>query len=204
MRRENKQQGGSVVVPTPVHWFPYTSDGNDIIGSLTPASGSPTYGANGAVFTGGSLQKLRYDNVPLSDFKTIALDVYFTTLGGLRKLITFFRSNTQQYGIICGWDWNVVQYQFWNGSSTQYNFNDPKSNYSMNTWYRIVMRISGNNTDVFINGEYINSVGVAYTQNVNHTMYVGGRETSGREFYGNVRDYKMWDVALTNEQIAAL
>ena len=204
MRRENKQQGGAVVVPTPAHWFPYTSDGKDVIGSMAPISGSPTYGVDGAVFTGGNSQILRYADVPLSDFKTIALDVYFTTLSGLRKLITFFYNGTSQYGIICGWDWNVVQYQFWNGSSTQYNLNDPKSNYSINTWYRIVMRRSENNTDVFINGEYINSVGAVYTQNVSHTMYVGGREISGREFYGNVRDFKMWNVALTNEQIAEL
>lgn len=191
-------------MPTPVHWFPYTSNGNDIIGSLTPASGSPSYSSDGALFTASGAQKLRYNNVPLSDFKTIAMDVRFSVATGLRQFLKLYNSNTRQYGAIAGWDWSAVQYQCWNGSSTANSFNDPSSNYTVGVWYKVVMRIGASNTDVFINGVYRGSVGAAYSQNYNHTMYVGGRESSGREFYGYIRDFKMWDVALTNEQIAAL
>lgn len=203
MRRQHKQED-AVVVPTPVHWFPYTSNGNDIIGSLTPASGSPTYGADGAVFTARGAEKLRYNNVPLTDFKTIAMDVRFSVATGLRQFLKLYYSNTQQYGLIAAWDWSNVSYQFWNGSSTVNTFSDPSSNYTVGVWYKVVMRIGANNTDVFVNGVYRGSVGAVYSQNYNHTMYVGGRETSGREFYGNVRDLKMWNVALTDEQIAPL
>lgn len=53
--------GGTFVkfktVPTPVRNFTYASNGNDITGSLTPASGSQTYGSDGAVLTAGSSQK---------------------------------------------------------------------------------------------------------------------------------------------------
>lgn len=203
MRRQHKQED-AVVVPTPVHWFPYTSNGNDIIGSLTPVSGSPTYSDDGVAFTANSSQKLRYNNVPLSDFTTIAMDVRFSVSTGLRQFLKLYYSNTQQYGAIASWDWSAVQYQFWNGSSTANSFSDPSSNYTVGVWYKVVMRTGTNSTDIFVNGTLRGSLEATYSQNYNHTMYVGGREISGREFYGNVRDLKMWDVALTSEQIAAL
>lgn len=203
MRREHELEQS--VIPEPVHWFPLTSDGNDNIGSLIRVSGSPTYTSDGAYFTGVSSHTLRYNNVPLSDFKTISFDVKFSSKSGLRKMFTLFYNNTSQYGSIAGWDWGSVSpAQFLNGDSIWHSSTVVNDDWNINEWYKITIRITDSDTDVFVNKTYLTSLGTAYNRNYNHTLYIGGRETSGREFYGYIRDFKMWNVALTNEQISIL
>lgn len=208
MRREHMIEQTPVVIPTPKYWFPLTSDAVDIIQGKTKASGNAySYSSEGAYFTASSSQTLRYNNIAMQDFTTVSLEVKSATTSGLRKPLTFYASNQQQIGTIYSYDWgSITLCQFLNGNSTWYSENFAPNYFTTTNWNTITFRFnrSINTTSVFLNGNLVETLQQAYSQNTNHRLYIGGRETSGREFYGYIRNVKLWDVELTDEQIAAL
>lgn len=208
MRREHMMAQTPVVIPTPKYWFPLTFDAVDIIQGKTKASGNASsYSSEGAYFTASSSQTLRYNDIAMQDFTTVSLEIKCATTSGLRKAITFYAADQKQLGVMYSYQWNMITLcQFLNGNSTWYSNNVTPDTFQTTDWNTITFRFnrSLNTTSVFLNGNLLDTLQQAYSQNINHRLYIGGREIREREFYGYIRNVRLWDVELTDAQIAAL
>ena len=76
-----------------------------------------------------------------------------------------------------------------------------------NTWTHIAATLSGNTARLFVNGEWVNlSTSFAYppVDNGATTQNWIGRSQYGSDpyFSGNIADLKVWNYALTNEEVA--
>lgn len=217
MKREHSNQES---IPQPYIHCPFTSDVLDIYGHLTWTEQNGITFSDGCANFNGSSSYLRARNVlSLSHIKTVSYLVKFNTIPTDGQSSTwqschYFQSYSYYnyaayYGILQ--EFSAGPYGLSNAArSTSYSDSQNTLTTSFGstqtgTWYRMTFRRnSDNTTDVWIDAlrKHINAY---IPDSYQSDIFFGKLYPNNIRFLnGGVKELKIWDVELTDEQIAQL
>ena len=218
-RREHIQQS-SIVIPEPYVECPFTSSAADIKGHLSWTNAvNLSYSSNGASFNGSSSYLRCKNQLKLEKIKTVSYLVKFNSIPIDGNSNTW---NTAHY-ILCNNNTNYRYYSYLqhysgenveltncmtdgNGFSPEVNvLTTPFGSTVVGQLYRMTFRRNSNTTDVWID-ELHKTINRAVTNdNYYADIFFGKMENQNKRYLdGNIKDLRIWDVMLTDEQIAAL
>ena len=211
MKREHKENK-SVIVPDPVYWFPLTADANDVMGNWIGWStiSGVTYSSNGAYFNGS--QKIEKTNASIShaNFHTFSVEVMFPQLyaTGLYCMFKYActRYNTfNAFNYAPGWSQDLNCATYYNNSYGVLSISSVP--FVANQFYTLLVRYNYDTgmSELFIDGVLRNSATkvIPASETVNN-VYIGVNNGTDRYFKGYIRNVRMWNVMLTDEQISML
>ncbi|MBR4537205.1 MAG: hypothetical protein IKO62_11260 [Bacteroidales bacterium] len=211
MRREHELEQS--VIPEPVHWFPLTQNNGDIMGNFPVWSYSIgiTYSDNGGFFNGNAYAYKTLANIPNTNFQTFSVQIMLPTVysSGIYTLFNFDVGNTNTgIGALIAPDWggDLIDNPTYNGN-TNTDLSIGSIPWIANTWYTLVWRQDfTTKTELFVNGSLRSSTTIYIPSNVVYSrVYIGTHpNNSNRKFKGYIKNIRMWDCYLTDEQIAAL
>jgi len=85
----------------------------------------------------------------------------------------------------------------WNSGgylTLNYTFNN-------NTWYHLNFVMSSTNTEVYVNGIDIGGIPQGPGTATGQALRIGGTETAGENFTGNIEDVRLWNFQMTPAQV---
>ncbi len=93
------------------------------------------------------------------------------------------------------------QIAIWNGGT--YSSITYDSGFDADTWYHIALAYTTSRTDIFVNGEYVNSLTAGVSSaTTGRNLTIGASSTSGAEvFSGQISDVRIWNDWRNAEQI---
>jgi len=97
--------------------------------------------------------------------------------------------------------WDIgVQSSPWNNTTTGGVLADRKK-LNINTWYRLVLVLSGTTATLYVNG--IQSISKTYSSyTFNSGFYIGNQDTdTDHAFDGKISDFQIWDAAFTQADV---
>lgn len=208
-----------LTTPAPIAWWKFESSGTDSSGNgLTcTTSGSPTFSSaqlgNGMVLNGTN-QHCTVSNTALlspSSALTIAAWVnYSTAHTGTMAILSKdddAGSAGGQYSLGLQYDTTgakrYARFEVVTSSIPARITNNTLLNAS--TWVHIAGTYDGRMMAMYINGVLTNSYPFAGTMSDNGIgVYIGERNTGGQHFGGTLDDVRLYDVALSQEEIQAI
>ena len=209
-----------IVIPEPYVECPFTSNANDIKGHLSWTNAvNLSYSSDGASFNGSSSYLRCQNQLKLEKIKTVSYLVKFnriptdgvsSTWMALHYFMSYSYYNYASYYSI---------FQHYSNENVELTNNVRTNSYSAadNTlttpfgstltgmWYRITFRRNSNNTtDLWID-ELHKVVNYAIPDSYYSDIVFGKLYPNNiRYLDGNIKDLRIWDVELTDEQIASL
>lgn len=107
--------------------------------------------------------------------------------------------NTSSWGIDFNSLGNIVfeTYNVDNGTNREYSNN----NVQVGEWSHICMVYSNSTVSFYINGQLDKYISMPPPQASNYDMYIGGRSTNNRYLNGYLDDLKVFNIALTSDEI---
>lgn len=219
MRREHIHKS-SIFIPEPYVECPFTSSADDIKGHLSWTNAvNLSYSSNGASFNGSSSYLRCQNQLKLEKIKTVSYLVKFnrvptdgisSTWMSLHYFMSYSYYNyASYYGI----------FQHYSNENAELTNNARTNTYSAadNTlttpfgstltgvWYRITFRRNSNNTtDLWIDN-YHKLVNYAIPDSYYSDIVFGKLYPNNiRYLDGDIKDFRIWDVELTDEQISSL
>ena len=219
MKREHIQHS-SIVIPEPYVECPFTSNANDIKGHLSWSNAvNLTYSSDGAAFNGSSSYLRNRNQLKLEKIKTFSYLVKFNTIPIDGNSNTW---HTAHY-ILCNNNSNYRYYSYLqhysgedveltncmtdgNGFSTAVNvLTTTFGSTVVGQWYRMTFRRNSNTTDVWIDLLHKTINRAVTNDNYYADIFFGKMENQNKRYLdGNIKDLRIWDVELTDEQITAL
>lgn len=211
MRREEYMNIGSL--PEPKYWFPFTENNSDIMGNFPSWSSSTgvTYSDNGAYFNGNAYMQKTSASIPNSNLQTFSFQTMLPTVYsyGIYTMFNFDAGNTNTgIGALIAPDWGLelIDNPAYNGSSNS-DLSLASVPWTANTWCTLVWRQDfSTKIELFINGTLRASTSIVIPSSVNYSrFYIGTHpNNTNRKYKGYIKNVRMWDTSLTDEQIAAL
>lgn len=209
-------QGHDIIVPQPYLWYPLTANSTDIIrGRTSTPSNIQSYDDRGAYFNGASYINLgaQLNSLQKTIYLEINADVYVST-----DVETVYKaqygtgssSSTTMYLFMPCPAWAPNSYANFgtiiSGNFTTWNISDVIED---GTYYKICIRQNTDGTTScycsYQNGTYSGTYSQSIADSISLYTYLG---TNGggynRYFKGYMRNLKMWDLQLSDEQINSL
>lgn len=211
MKREHMIEQTPIVIPTPIVWCPFSTDYVDIINNLTVPAGGTTI-SDGYIHFGdtGTWQEVPFYSqntsslyysilAPVKDFTmSLEANVYDNTNNPLFMVLT---QNTQSYLIAVYCENGRIYVKQGNGSTSS-------GTYTNNQWNKIAVTYSGTTMKIYVNGTLTVTHTTSYdSSQSNCNSFRLGRNTwaaPSTYLYGGVKNFRVWNIILTNEQITAL
>ena len=165
------------------------------------------YNSNSAYYFNGSNS---YINV------THSSSIQPTTGLTLSAWVMFYRLDYTSCLLGKGYDNTAGYYGLWYDSTYQcinfqMNFpNNSQNNVSLcttlqyNTWYHITGTFDGSTMNIYFNGQFYNSLNVSGTLGSNYADLKIGRNASGHFFNGNLDDIRIFNRAITDNEVLQL
>jgi len=212
MKREHIDKS-PIVIPEPYIWFPFTSNATDSEGVIGTLNGSCSgYSNDGAYFIGsGGLYKTNL-NILASNLNTLSLQIKFDNIvpTDVTTILQIVKSGNvnglnMYHAPSWGQDLNLACYT--TGSTIIGTLSLTSVPFIAGEWYTLTIRQSFSvpKTELWVNGVKRNTFNTTYSQSfVFNGIYVGKNTSSVRVFKGHIKNLRMWNVELTDEQIAAL
>lgn len=219
-RREHIQQS-SIVIPEPYVECPFTNNAADIKGHLAWDNVVNVTFTNGCANFNGSSSYLRSQkHIPFSKIKTVTYLVKFNVVPAVDapsstwQALHYFQAYdyynyAAYYSILQNYSPESVGLTN-NARSTSYSAaNNTLTNSVGSTqagvWYRITFRRNPNNTtDLWIDN-LTRTVNASIPDNYSPDIIFGKLYPNNiRWLNGAIKDFRIWDIELTDEQIAAL
>ena len=212
MKREETQQT-PIVIPEPVYWFPLTTNANDVMGNFPGWSytGGVTYSDSGAYFN-RSAQIYNYNlNIVNSNFQTFSFKVMITSVysSGIYTMYNLDIGNANTgVGALIAPDWggNFVSNPYYNGSYDT-GLSQPQFPWVANQYFTFTYRQDfSSKMELFVDGVLKGTANISIPSTVVMKRLSLGTHpnNSSRKFLGYIKDFKAWNIILTDEQIAAL
>lgn len=213
MKREEAIE--SLNIPQPYIHCPFTNSANDIYGHLTWDNVvNLTYGNDGAVFNGSSSMLRSRNRITAGKIKTFVYYVKFNVIptdgvSSTWQATHFFMGNNNSQNAMFGM---LQHYQAENdeltntiraGSWTSTVLSTPYGSTQTGRWYKIIVRKNQNTTDLYIDNYHTTS-NYIFNDSWNMDMFLGTNIAFERYLNGNIKDLMVWDIPLTDEQIALL
>lgn len=212
MSRRHKYIGTSQPDVIPKFWFPLTSDAVDVMGNFPGWStvSGVTYSSAGGYFTGSSRILKSGLSIPNSNLKTWGCEIMLPSLYGsgiYTILKTFYETKTEnQISYAPGWSQDINCAPFLNGDYIALSIVSVP--FVANRYYKLMVRQNHSNgtTDLFVDGALRSHGGIVIPSYQTLTsLSIGYNESnSGRGFKGYIRNVMLFDIELTNEQIAQI
>lgn len=211
MKREHiKEQ--FVVIPTPIIYCPFTADYVDIINNITVPNGGTTI-SDGYIRFGltGSWQEIPfYSQASASAYYSILAPVHDITISF--ELNIYDNTNNPVFMLLPR---NSQSYltPIWceNGSINikQGNYGSTSSAaYTNNVWNKITFTYSDTTIKIYVNGSVVITHTATYNSSASNCSSIRlGRNAWGTPstyLNGGMKELKVWDTILTDEQIASL
>lgn len=218
MRRE--QEIKSPMIPEPYVHCPFTSTATDLKGNLTWSTNTVNiYDATLGARFGGSNYMRAYNLISLQRLKTMCYYVRFDVIPTDGVTSTW---HTPHY-IKCGDSGLYRYYSFLQHFSAENveltNCAQSDSTFSIadnvltttfgstqiNTWYKIVLRVNepNNNVTVFID-DLKRDINAMVPLSYSCDIRLGCNDNTQRYLRGYIKDFRIWDVELSDDQIAQL
>jgi hypothetical protein len=70
-----------------------------------------------------------------------------------------------------------------------------------NTWYHLNFVMSSTNTEVYVNGTDVGGIPEGPGTAIGQALRIGGTETSGENFTGNIEEVRLWNFQMTPTQV---
>lgn len=197
--------------PIPIHHFPFTQNATDVVGDWGSLDGSCSgFSDEGAFFDNDegfskSISELNEEFVVIDfEFKT---PIVYTS-----GVYSFFRVEYVDDGVFINTciapDWDQ---EFNCAIYPQKNTYTSLSLYSIpiiaNHYHRVTIRqnIYSNTCDLFIDGVHRKSGNLCISSDsIANKIYIGRISGTNRKFSGHIRNFRFYNIELTNEQIALL
>lgn len=213
MRRENS---AGIILPEPYIYCPFTQNSADVKGHLTwDYESNMSYSSTGARFTGSSYLR-SVNKVQSSNFITFCFYARFDEIPTDGVSSTWqtthyiMGNNSEQYryyGYLQHYsaeNVELVNALMTNSFSVDDNvLTTPWGSTQTNTWYRFVTRKNAIDTDLWVSDVH-RKVNYVMNSVYNLDIIIGRRKATDRYMKGYIRDFTVWNTALTDEQIAAL
>ena len=143
-------------------------------------------------------------------FTTISMEIMLPQLytSDLYTVFRYLKSGYQTFNGITyapGWGQDINCAVYHNNAYDALSISSVP--FVANQWYNLVIRqeFDNNITHLYVNGQKRNSCNIVIPGNETMTgIYIGRQNNSGRIFKGYIRNFRTWDAALTDEQIATL
>jgi len=219
MRRENEIKS-SIVLPEPYVHCPFTSNATDLKGNLTWSINTvSTYDATLGARFGGSNYMRAYNQISLQRLKTMCYYVRFDVIptdgvSSTWQTPHYIRCNNtagfRYYSFLQ--HFSVENAELTNCAIINNSFSvennvltTPFGSTLINTWYKIVLRVneSNNNVTVFID-DLKRDINAMVPLSYSCDIRLGCNDNTQRYLRGYIKDFRIWDVELTDEQIAQL
>lgn len=211
MRREHKSEQTPIAIPTPIVWCPFSTDYVDIINNITVPDGGTTI-SNGYIHFGdtGTWQEVPFYSqntsapyysilAPVKDF-TVSLEanVYDNTNNPLFMVLT---RNSASYLIAAYCENGRIYVKQGSGFTSS-------GTYTNNQWNKIAVTYSGTTIKIYVNGTLTVTHATSYNSSQsNCNSFRLGRNIWGAPstyLYGGIKNFRVWNSILTDEQIAVL
>lgn len=199
-------------VPEPSHFFPLTANATDVTGDWGTLSGSCAgFNADGAFFNGSVAGFQQSLQVPNSEFAVVDFEYMFPVFyaSGVYRGVRMPFENAGAINVFYAPDWGQdLNCSIYSASSTYTALSLAEVPFTVNKHYRITIRqnLSQNTSDLFINGEHRNHGTICIPSNRRlRYLCIGRMENSSTgRFKGYIRNFRTYNVELTDEQIAAI
>lgn len=219
MRRTHEIKS-SIVIPEPYVSCPFESDATDEKGHLTWTTNNVTSYSqtNGARF-GGSNYLRCYNSFSLQKLMTMSYLVMFDSIPTDGNSSTWHTchyirgGNTdtyRYYSFLQHFTSENVELTNCAQSGSSFSIADnvlttPFGSTQINTWYRITLRVNSttNSVTAFIDS-YKKDINAMIPTSETCDMRFGCNNNGQRYLRGYIKDLRIWDVELTDEQIAQL
>lgn len=209
MKREHMIE--QIPIPIPVVWCPFSTDYVDIINNITVPNGGTTI-SDGYIHFGdtGVWQEVPFYShatsspyypilAPVRDFTmSLEANVYDNTNNPIFMVLP---RNSASYLIAVYCENGRIYVKQGNGSTSS-------ALYTNNQWNKIAVTYSGTTLKIYVNGTLTITHTTSYNSSQsNCNSFRLGRNTWGAPstyLYGGIKNFRVWDIILTEEQIAAL
>ena len=219
MRRQTKSPN-AIVIPEPYVHCPFTSAATDLKGNLTWSTNTvSTYDSTlGAKFSGSNYMR-DYNQISFQRLKTMCYYVRFDVIptdgvSSTWQTTHYIRCNNissfRYYSFLQHYSAENAELTNNAQSDSSFSITDnvlttPFGSTQINTWYKIVLRVNEarNNITVFIDDlqrDIEAMVPLLYSCDIR----LGCNDNTQRYLRGYIKDFRIWDVELTDEQIAQL
>lgn len=220
MSRRHEQLKEEIFIPEPFVYCPLTENANDTKGHLswttnTVSQYSLTLGAR----FGGSNYMRCNNSFSFANIKTLCYYVRFDSIptdgnSNTWHVMHYIRGNNNEsyryYGMLQHFSNENAELTNCAVAGGSFNQNTsvlttPFGSTLVNTWYKIALRVnaSQNNVTVFID-TYKKDISGTIPTSASCDIKLGAHPNNVRYLKGYMKDFRIWDVELTDEQIAAL
>ena len=177
--------------------------GNGITGTLVNMDGTNLNSANGGSLTfDGSNEKVTFPNITVSTSAGITVEVWFKTSSGTKYQDIFDMDDS--YGV-----WITTNFPSFGTGKITTSFQTLSgvmtANYSVDTWYQVVISGSGTSNTLYLNGVSVATASETVATSVNfNTARIGNVDGDRAAEYlvGNVSCLKFYNRALTPQEIS--
>lgn len=198
--------------PIPIHHFPFTKNATDVVGDWGSLDGSCSgFSDEGAFFDNNSIGFTKAVNAPNTEFTVIDFEfkVPEAYTSGVYTLLRCIFNNEALINFYIAPDWGEeLNATVYSKKNTYADLALPTIPIIANTYHRITLRqnISSDSCDLFVDGVLRSSGRLCISSdNILQNIYIGRIENANtRIFKGHLRNFKFYDIELTNEQIAQL
>lgn len=213
MRRENNTR---IILPEPYIYCPFTQNSIDVKGHLIwDYESNMSYSSTGARFTGSSylrsVNKVQSNNFITFCFYAMFDEIPIDGVSSTWQTTHYIMGNNSEqyryYGYLQHYSAENVELvnALMTGSfSLDTNvLTTDLGTTQTNTWYRFVTRRNTSDTDLWVSDVH-RKVNFAMNPSYYLDIILGRRKASDRYLKGYLRDFTVWNTALTDEQIATL
>jgi prepilin-type N-terminal cleavage/methylation domain-containing protein len=179
-------------------WFDLSGNNNN--GTLVNGVGYDSFNGGSLSFDGVN-DKVSFPNNTISTIAGMTVEVWFKTSSGTKYQDIFDLNDT--FGV-----WIVTNYAPAGTGKINTSFNTTSgymsANYSINSWYQVVLSGSGTSNFMFLNGVQVATETRTVASSINlNTARIGNVDGDRANEYliGNVASLKIYNRALTPEEI---